>query len=94
MKPLFGERYIGLFEWRSPADVPKLSEGQVAILNRQIHWTSVYKKNGKLYEIDSYNRDMLGASFKDDKLPSSFKQPFNTADCGSRTIALLIKRVL
>lgn len=94
MKSLFKDRYIGMFEWRSPADVPKLEEGQVAILNKAVHWTAAYAKNGKLYEIDSYNRDLLGAQYKDDKVPASFQQPFNTTDCGQRTITMLIKYFL
>jgi hypothetical protein len=91
MKPLFGERYIGLFEWRSPADAPVLKERQVAILNRSVHWSAIYRKNGKNYEFDSYGRDLLGSGFADAKMPTSFRQTFSTADCGQRSIAWLIK---
>jgi len=90
MKPIFGTNYIGIVRWKSPKDVPYLEEGQVCILNKDTHWTATYKKQGKLYEIDSFNRDLLGSKYHDAKVPKSFVQPpFNT-DCGQRAMSELI----
>ena len=94
MKPLFGDRYVGIVEWKSANDVPQLKEGQVAILNHAVHWSTAYKKGGKKYEFDSYGRDLLGQGFADARLPSNFLQPFTTADCGQRSLAWLIKELL
>ena len=60
MKQLFGDRYIGVYSWQTVRDVPKLKDGQIAVLNKDVHWTAVYKKKCKLYEVDSFNRDLLG----------------------------------
>ncbi len=90
LKPVFGKKYIGIYMWNRPQDLPVLREGEVAVLNKDTHWTAIYRKDGKLKEIDSYNRDLLGAKYKDDKVPSYFKQPIDTADCGQRTLAKLI----
>ena len=79
-----------VFEFSTPKDVPYLEEGQVCILNKDTHWTATYKKQGKLYEIDSFNRDLLGSKYHDAKVPKSFVQPpFNT-DCGQRAMSELI----
>jgi len=94
LRHLFGDRYIGVVEWKSSADIPKLVNGQLALLNKDVHWTAVYKKHNKLYEIDSFNRDLLGARYIDDKVPRSFKQTPYTSDCGQRTIAKLIADLL
>lgn len=92
--PLFNSRYKGIFSWKTPSDLPQLKEGEVALLNKAIHWTAIYCKNGKQYEIDSYNRDLLGSAYIDDKAPIAFRQPLSNADCGTRTIAMLIKEAL
>jgi len=70
-------------------DVPPLKEGQVAILNRELHWFGAYRKNGKLYESDSYNIDELGRKYKDKDVGKGFIQPPSTADCGSRLLVNL-----
>ena len=93
MKQLFGDRYIGIYSWqtvRATCTRPKLKDGQIAVLNKDVHWTAVYKKKGKLYEIDSFNRDLLGPRFIDDKVAKGLKQTPATADCGQRMIAKLL----
>ena len=92
MKQLFGDRYIGVYSWQTVRDVPQapLKDGQIAVLNKDVHWTAVYKKKGKLYEVDSFNRDLLGPRFIDDNVAKGLKQTPATADCGQRMIAKLI----
>jgi hypothetical protein len=94
MKELFGKRFIGIVQWKSTKDVPPLKEGEVVILNKDVHWTAAYKLHGKLYEVDSFNRDLLGSKFKDDRAPASFRQTPTTADCGQRTVSLLVRDLL
>jgi hypothetical protein len=90
MKPIFGKHYKGIYTWETRNDLPVLKNNDVALLNKNIHWTAIYKKNGKLYEIDSFNRDLLKDQYIDNKLPGGFKQNNNEANCGQKTIALLI----
>lgn len=94
MKPLFGNKYLGIFEWKTEKDAPALENGQIAILNKDVHWSAIYKKNNKKYEFDSFGRDLLGKGFADAKMPKSFLQPFTEANCGQRTAAWLIKQML
>lgn len=37
----------------------KLNRNQFYILNKDNHWTALVNRNNKVYEYDSYNRDML-----------------------------------
>ena len=82
MKQLFGDRYIGIYSWQTVRDVPgtctrpgtELKDGQIAVLNKDVHWTAVYKKKGKLYEVDSFNRDLLGPRYTDDNVAKGLKQ--------------------
>ena len=90
MKQLFGDRYIGVYSWQTVRDVPALKDGQIAVLNKDVHWTAVYKTKDTLYEVDSFNRDLLGPRYTDDNVAKSLKQTPATADCGQRLIAKLI----
>lgn len=85
-KQYFGSKFKGIFPIRGPQDVPQLKEGEVAILNKDVHWWPVWKKDGKLYEGDSFNRDLLGAKYRDVKQPPGFKQKLNESNCGPRAI--------
>lgn len=65
------------------------------IINRDEHWTAIVKKDGKndqdeWKEIDSFNRDLNGASFKDLCLSKINKQKINETDCGQRTLTKII----
>lgn len=93
-KELFGDRFIGIYIVKTNKDVPELSKNQIAILNSNNHWYAIFEKNGKLYETDSYGRDMLGPKYIDDVPPKSFIQGQNgidKMDCGSRLLVNLIE---
>ena len=73
-------------------DIPKLENGQFCINNYNHHWTAVYQKNNKLYEFDSYNRDMLGSNYIDKTVPKLSMQGYggiDDGDCGQRTCAMM-----
>ena len=90
LKPIFGKKYLGTYPIRSSRDVPYLREGELVVLNQNVHWFGAFKKGGKLYESDSYNIDELGKGYIDKKVPRSFIQPPTTADCGQRLCVNLI----
>ena len=92
-KQLFGDRFIGIFVIKGQSSVPTLKEGQIAILNKDVHWYAIFKKDGKLYETDSYGRDLLGPKYKDKLPPKSFIQGnggVDNQDCGQRALTSLI----
>jgi len=90
-KKLIGDKFRGIFTRR---DIPKLNEGESAILNvpSNEHWISIFKKNGKLYEFDSFGRDMLGNGYTDfnTKDDNFDEQKIWQSDCGQRSVALLM----
>ena len=92
-KRLWGKRFIGVFVVKSLDNIPPLKEGDVAILNTDYHWYGIFKKDGKLYESDSYGMDRLGKRYKDKKPPSYFiqgKGGVDEMDCGTRLISNLL----
>ena len=64
-----------------------LKNGDIYIYNRDQHWSAIFKLNGKLYEYDSYNRDLLGNKFKDYKIGGFVqgKNGIDNSDCFQRT---------
>lgn len=88
-KKLFGKRFKGIYPIKTTRDVPPLKEGDIAILNRNMHWFGAFRKGGKLYESDSYGIDELGRGYIDKKPAGSFLQPSTTTDCGSRLLVNL-----
>lgn len=62
-------------------------ENMFWILNTNEHWTAVAKKGGEWFEIDSFNRDLLGSEFEDFKLAENDEQKIWETDCGQRTLA-------
>lgn len=93
MKEVFPNKYMGIFVDSKPAHVP---EGKIAILfdgPRELgHWRAVYRKNGVLYEYDSYQRDVEGATYRDGwKETKVRKQGPHETNCGQRTINFLMK---
>lgn len=70
-----------------PEGVPKMREGQVALLNENTHWWALIKKNGKLRELDSYNIDHI-KSIPDIKQPKCFVQKSNETNCGPRALTM------
>lgn len=86
--------YVGIVQYETIADLPPLKEGQFALLNSDLHWTIIYKKNGILYEFDSYGRDMLGRGYRDARFPKSFKQTMNEMNCGQKSLAFAAKQFL
>lgn len=89
-KKLFGKRFIGIYLINTQTQIPSLKEGQIAILNSNQHWYGIYKKNGVIYESDSYGIDEI-PSIKDKKPPIQFRQGRgkDLMDCGSRLITNL-----
>ena len=87
---IFGKRFIGIFPISGTVGnargVPHLKEGEVAILNRNVHWFTAFKKNGKLYESDSYNIDELGPKYADWKVDKTWIQKPGETNCGQRAI--------
>lgn len=73
-------------------DIPALHNGQFCINNFNRHWTAVFRKNNKLYEFDSYNRDMLGRKFINRRVNKRDVQGYggiDDGDCGQRTCAII-----
>lgn len=87
------DSYVGVIQYKSVKDLPKLKNNQFALLNKDTHWTIIFKKNDKLYEFDSYGRDMLGKGYRDVKF-KNFKQPLTEMNCGQRSVAVAIKELL
>jgi len=70
-----------------------LKENEIAILNTNQHWYGIFKKNGTLYETDSYGEDRLGKKYIDKVPPAGFVQGANgidNMDCGQRLLTNLI----
>lgn len=69
-----------------------LKNGQFIINNKDMHWTAIYKTNNKLYEYDSYGRDML-PNIDEIDVPVTERQGIgkDMGDCGQRTIAKMIQ---
>lgn len=90
MQKHFPDQYVGIFKKNR---IPYLEEGQIALVfdgpDNFGHWRVVYRKNGKLKEYDSYNRDKQGKKYEDVK--DANPQKDNESNCGQRTIAHLIK---
>jgi hypothetical protein len=86
--------YRGLYQYKTLKDLPALKNNQFALLNKDTHWTVIYKKNGKKFEFDSYGRDLLGKGYADAKLPKGFKQPLNEFNCGQRSLAWIAHQLL
>jgi hypothetical protein len=90
MHKYFPEQYVGIF---SKNNIPHLQEGQIALVfdgpASMGHWRAVYKLRGKLYEYDSYKRDVQGSRYIDAN--SGKAQGGSDTNCGQRTIAHLLK---
>ena len=67
-----------------------LPNNKFIVIHNKYHWTAVFRKNNKLYEIDSYGRDMLD-SIPELYIPLKKRQGYNGDDqsCGQRTLAIL-----
>lgn len=89
-KKLFGKRFIGIYIINKQSHVPTLKNGQIAILNTSEHWYGLFKKDGQVYESDSYGIDEI-PRIRDKKPPEYFKQGRgkDLMDCGSRLISNL-----
>lgn len=89
---LFGSKFKGIhFRDR----LPNLKHhGDFAIVNEPMneHWISVFNYNGKLYEFDSFGRDMLGVPYHDFNVVGDAisEQRLDQADCGARVIAMMV----
>lgn len=84
-KKVFGKKFIGIYPVVGTKGIPILKEGEVAVLNEQMHWWAVFKKKGKLYEADSFNIDHL-KQYADIRQPKQFTQKLNESNCGQRAI--------
>lgn len=72
---------------KTKSEAPSLKDKEVAILNNgQTHWYSIWKKNGKLYESDSFNIERLGPKYHDAEVPSCLLQKITEANCGPRSL--------
>jgi len=63
------------------------------IINQDNHWRALYKKDNKLHEFDSYNRDILD-DIPEGKVAKEYIQGNgspDTGDCGQRTLTFLHK---
>lgn len=70
-------------------DPKELKNGEKFIYNTGNHWIGLFKKKGKLYEFDSFGRDMLGDQFIDSNKKEI--QKMDESNCGQRTINKLSK---
>jgi len=94
-RKVFGKRFKGIYPVHLSNEpsarrtgsqgVPKLKEGELAMLNEDLHWWMIFRKHNKLYETDSYNLDHL-KNYIDVKQPKSFIQGPAEANCGQRAI--------
>lgn len=91
----FCKKYFSPSVYRGIAingNVPALKNNQFVIHNRDEHWSSVFKKNNKTYDWDSYSRDLF-PEYIDSKVPIKERQNYGGADlqdCGYRVIAKMI----
>jgi hypothetical protein len=87
---LFGRTFRGVFGDKDK--MPILKEGECAIINKphNQHWIGIYRKNGILYEYDSFARDMLGSRYKDSDFDGIADQKIKESNCGQRTISHLV----
>lgn len=87
-KKLFGKKFKGVFLVKTKSEAPSLKEKEVAILNTgSLHWYAIWKKNGKLYESDSFNIERLGLKYQDAKVESCFVQKLKDTNCGQRSLS-------
>lgn len=55
------------------------------------HWTSVIKRNGKMYQFDSFNRNLYGNGLTRILLKQAEKQKVNESTCGQHVLAKLLQ---
>jgi hypothetical protein len=84
---IFGARFRGVFSPRQK--LPVLREAQFVIINKPAnqHWIAAYRLRGKLYEYDSFDRDMLGGKYLDGDVDGRADQRISQSNCGQRVLA-------
>ena len=91
-KKYFPKHYKGMvvdIDSSNINSLPPLQNNQFYINNKDVHWTAFIKLNGKLYEFDSYNRDLI-KQLPELKAPSvQGRGGVDDASCGQRTLAYL-----
>lgn len=69
--------------------IPELKEGECCIKNTDNHWIAIYRKDGKLYEYDSFGRDMIGKKYKDAN--KGIEQDPMSNICGQMSLSHLLR---
>lgn len=69
----------------------KLKEGKFIIILKDSHWIAIFMKNGKIYEFDTFGRDLLGDGFEDHSKKQL--QKITEYNCGQRTLNYLEKHL-
>ena len=90
---LFKKSYKGIYLKRDKLPLLR-HHGDFAILNEpeNIHWIAIFNLNGKLYEFDSYARDMLGSGFRDFNKNNDAidDQGISQENCGARVVSMMV----
>lgn len=95
MIEIFGDHYRGIIvddEYKR-LDSSKMKNNDIFIYHSNMHWSAIFKLDGKIYEYDSYNRDLLGKRFKNYAIhgfEQGSRSESDNGDCGQRTVAALI----
>ena len=89
---LFGGNYKGLYGEFD--NFPHLDNNEFIIVNKpnNQHWISIFNRGGKMYEFDSFARDLMGGKYIDfnTRYDNIKEQKINELNCGARTVAMIM----
>lgn len=86
---MFGGKFMGaLVNPESPLDIKresrKLNDNEFFLVLLNGHWTAIYKIKGRVYEYDSFGRDVHGDDYVDGNRKK--EQKLSERNCGQRTL--------
>jgi hypothetical protein len=87
-----GRGYKGIYSEHD--HLPELGHNEFIIINKpnNTHWITAFNMGGKIFEFDSFGRDMMGKKYRDfNKIGDGInEQRIDENSCGQRVLSILM----